>query len=164
LLAHPNEVDGDAKVLPPKEFGYPRWRGRWASCISIVDPVGDEPRVLQIIDLEGNEAAVSASIVSFASQEGESFLIVGTGKDIVPNPRQFSGGYIYVYRFHRDGKDLEFMHKTKVEEPPMALQPFQGRLVAGIGKILRIYDLGLKQLLQKAQADVTPQLPVRTFH
>jgi splicing factor 3B subunit 3 len=160
LLAHPNEVDGDAKVFPPKEFGYPRWRGRWTSCISIVDPVGKEPRVLQIIDLEGNEAAVSASIVSFASQEGESFLIVGTGKDIIPNPRQFSGGYIYVYRFHKGGKDLEFMHKTKAKEPPMALLSFQGRLVAGIGKILRIYDLGLKQLLQKAQADVTPQLIV----
>ena len=160
MLAHPNEVDGDAKVLPPKEFGYPRSRGRWASCISIIDPVGEEPRVLQIIDLEGNEAAVSASVVSFASQEDESFLIIGTGKDIVPSPRQFSGGYIYVYRFHKDGKDLEFVHNTKIEEPPMALLPFQGRLVAGIGKILRIYDLGMKQLLRKAQVDVTPQLIV----
>jgi splicing factor 3B subunit 3 len=128
--------------------------------ISIVDPVGEEPRVLQIIDLEGNEAAVSASVVSFASQEDESFLIIGTGKDIVPSPRQFSGGYIYVYLFHKDGKDLEFMHKTKVEEPPMALLPFQGRLVAGIGKILRIFHLGMKQLLRKAQVDATPQLIV----
>ncbi|KAI9743066.1 MAG: pre-mRNA-splicing factor rse1 [Claussenomyces sp. TS43310] len=94
------------------------------------------------------------------SKEGESFLIVGTGKDVIPKPRQSSGGYIYVYRFHRDGKDLEFIHKTKVKEPPMALLPFQGRLVAGIGKILRIYDLGIKQLLRKAQADVAPQLIV----
>lgn len=116
--------------------------------------------MLQTIDLEGNEAAVSVTVASFASQEGESFLIVGTGKDIVPSPRQSSGGYIYVYRFHEDGKDLEFIHKTKVEEPPMALLPFQGRLVTGIGKQLRIYDLGLKQLLRKVQSDVTPELIV----
>lgn len=140
------------------EFGYPRGRGRWASCISIVDPVSEEPSILGRIDIEGNEAAVSAAVVSFSSQGGESFLLVGTGKDMVINPRQFSEGYIHVYRFHENGKELEFIHKTKVEEPPMALLPFQGRLAAGIGKTLRIYDLGLKQLLRKAQADVAPHL------
>jgi splicing factor 3B subunit 3 len=163
LLEAPGVANGDAKVLPPEDFGYPRGRGRWASCISIVDPVGEEPSVIQRIDLEGNEAAVSAAVVSFASQEGESFLIVGTGKDMVLNPRQFSEGYIHVYRFHEGGRDLEFIHKTKVEEPPMALLPFQGRLAAGIGKTLRIYDLGLKQLLRKAQADVAPHL-IMTLH
>lgn len=160
LLADSSAADARAKVLPPDEFGYPRGRGRWASCISIVDPVSDTPGVLQKIDLQDNEAAVSAAVVSFASQDGESFLIVGTGKDMVISPRQFSEGYIHVYRFLNDGRDLEFIHKTKVEEPPMALVSFQGRLGAGIGKILRIYDLGLKQLLRKAQATVAPQLIV----
>jgi splicing factor 3B subunit 3 len=42
----------------------------------------------------------------------------------------------------------------------MALLPFQGRLVAGIGKTLKIYNLGLKQLLQKTLADIAPQLIV----
>lgn len=160
MLADPNIANGDTKVLPPEQFGYPRGRGKWASCINIIDAVSDEPQMLQRIDFQGNEAAVSAAVVSFTSQDGESFLVVGTGKDISLNPRQFSGGYIYIYRFHEDGKDLEFIHKTKVEEPPMALMPFQGRLAAGIGKSLRIYDLGLKQLLRKAEADVTPQLIV----
>lgn len=68
---------------------------------------------------------------------------------MVPNPRQFSEGYVHVYRFHEDGRELEFIHKTKVEEPPTALAAFQGRLVAGIGKMLRIYDLGLKPLLRR---------------
>ncbi|KAK3295976.1 CPSF A subunit region-domain-containing protein [Chaetomium fimeti] len=160
LLAQSGAVNGDAAILPPEDFGYPRATGRWASCISIVDPLGEEPSVLQRIDLEGNEAAVSAAVVPFASQEGESFLIVGTGKDMVLNPRKFSEGYIHVYRFHEDGRDLEFIHKTKVEEPPMALIPFQGRLLAGVGKTLRVYDLGLRQLLRKAQGEVAPQLIV----
>ncbi|KAK4227715.1 Pre-mRNA-splicing factor rse1 [Podospora fimiseda] len=160
LAQQPNGTNGDANVLPPEEFGYPKAKGRWASCIEIIDPNNEEPKVLQRIDLEGNEAAVSAAVVPFASQDNESFLIVGTGKDMVLNPRQFTEGYIHVYRFHEDGKDLEFIHKTKIEEPPMALIPFQGRLLAGIGKTLRIYDLGLKQLLRKSQAEVAPQLIV----
>lgn len=160
LLGDPSLDNVDAKMLPPEEFGYPRKDGMWASCISIIDPVGEQPRLLQRVNLKGNEAAVSAAIVSFDSQEGESFLVIGTGKDMVVNPRQFSEGYIHVYRFHDDGQDLEFIHKTKVEEPPMALLSFQGRLVIGIGKTLRIYDLGVKQLLRKAQADIAPQLIV----
>ncbi|KAK5664185.1 hypothetical protein OQA88_401 [Cercophora sp. LCS_1] len=160
LLAQPSAVNGDARVLPPEDFGYPRARGRWSSCISVVDPVSEEPSVLNKIELDNNEAAVSAAVVSFASQDGESFLVIGTGKDMVLNPRQFSEGYIHVYRFHDDGRDLEFIHKTRVEEPPMALLAFQGRLLAGLGKTLRIYDLGLRQLLRKAQTDVAPNLIV----
>jgi splicing factor 3B subunit 3 len=160
LLADPSVVNGDSQVLPPEDFGHPRGRGRWASCISVVDPVSENPQVLKTIDLEGNEAAVSAAVVPFTSQDGEAFLIVGTGKDMTLNPRQFTEGYIHVYRFHEGGRDLEFIHKTKVEEPPMALLPFHGRLAAGIGKTLRIYDLGLRQLLRKAQAEVAPHLIV----
>lgn len=103
---------------------------------------------------------MSVAVVPFASQDGESFLIVGTAKDLILNPRQFTEGYIHIYRFQENGRELEFIHKTKVEEPPMALLPFQGRLLAGIGTTLRIYDLGLRQLLRKSQAEVTPNLIV----
>jgi len=159
LLTDTTLVNGDAAVLPPEEFGYPRAQGHWASCIHIVDPVTAKA-VLQQIDLEDNEAAVSIATVSFTSQDDETFLVVGTGKDIVVAPRSFSAGFIYVYRFLEDGKELEFIHKTKVEEPPQALLGFQGRLVAGIGNELRIYDLGLKQLLRKCQAQVVPNMVV----
>ncbi|KAF5679748.1 pre-mRNA-splicing factor rse-1 [Fusarium denticulatum] len=151
-------TEEDAKLLPPENFGYPRGHGRWASCISVIDPIGE--KVLQKIELAGNEAAMSVTVVPFTGQDGESFLLVGTGKDMILNPRQFSEGYIHVYRFQEKGRRLEFIHKTKVEEPPMALVAFEGRLAAGIGKDLRIYDLGLKQLLRKAQVEVAPQLIV----
>ncbi|KAL2053131.1 hypothetical protein ABVK25_006455 [Lepraria finkii] len=159
LLNDTTLVNGDTAVLPPEEFGYPRAQGHWASCINIVDPVTAKA-VLQRIDLENNEAAVSLAAVSFSSQDDETFLVVGTGKDIVVGPRSFSAGFIYVYRFLEDGKELEFIHKTKIEEPPQALLGFQGRLLAGIGNELRIYDLGLKQLLRKCQAQVVPNLVV----
>lgn len=157
LMADPAVVNGDATVLPPEDFGYPKGNRRWASCINVIDPVSEEPQVVQTVDLENNEAAVSAAIVPFASQDNESFLIVGTGKDVVVNPRNFSEAYIYVYRFQEEGRELEFIHKTKIEEPALALIPFQGKLLAGVGKTLRVYDLGMRQMLRKAQAEVAPQ-------
>ena len=159
LLQDPSIVNGDAAILPPEDFGYPRGHGHWASCIHVIDPV-TEKKVLQQIDLEDNEAAVSIATVSFASQEDEVFLVVGTGKDMVVSPRSSTAGFIHVYRFHEDGKEIEFIHKTKIEEPPLALLSFQGRLLAGIGKDLRIYDLGMRQLLRKAQAEIAPNVIV----
>ncbi|KAI1002122.1 Pre-mRNA-splicing factor [Podosphaera aphanis] len=159
LLEDPAIVNGDATILPPDEFGYPRAKGHWASCISIIDPI-IEKRVLHRIDFEDNEAAVTLATITFSSQDDETFLIVGTGKDMIVSPRSSSAGYLYVYRFHENGKEIEFIHKTKVEEPPMALLGFQGRLLAGVGKDLRIYDLGMRQLLRKAQAEVVPNFIV----
>jgi splicing factor 3B subunit 3 len=37
----------------------------------------------------------------------------------------------------------------------MALAAFQGHLVAGIGKALRLYELGKKQLLRKCENNVS---------
>jgi splicing factor 3B subunit 3 len=159
LLEDPSVINGDATVLPPAEFGYPRGTGKWASCISIIDPVTAK-KVLSTVDLEENEAAVSVATVSFASQADEVFLVVGTGKDMIVSPRSSTAGFIHIYRFHDEGKSIEFIHKTKVEDPPMALLGFQGRLLAGVGKELRIYDLGMRQLLRKAQAEVVPTLIV----
>ena len=159
LLNSTRVVNGDGVVLPPDEFGYPRAQGHWASCISVVDPINAKD-VLQKIDLEDNEAAVSVAAVSFSSQDDEIFLVVGTGSNIIVSPRSFTAGFIHVYRFLEDGKELEFIHKTKIEAPPQALLGFQGRLLAGIGTELRIYDLGLKQLLRKCQAQVAPNLIV----
>lgn len=159
LLNDSAVVNGDGAILPPEDFGFPRAQGHWASCIHVIDPITTK-EVLQQINLDGNEAAVSIATVSFSSQDDETFLVVGTGKDIVVNPRSFTAGFIYVYRFLEDGKELEFIHKTKVEEPPLALLAFQGRLLAGIGSELRVFDLGLKQLLRKCQAQVVPHLIV----
>jgi hypothetical protein len=48
--------------------------------------------------------------------------------------------------------------KTEVDDVPLALLAFQGRLVAGVGKALRIYDIGKKKLLRKVENKV------RFFH
>lgn len=157
LLEDPKAVNGDAKVLPPEDFGHPRGSFRWASCINVIDPLGDEPSIIRTVHFEDNEAAVSATVVPFHSQDNEHFLVVGTAKNLVVSPRSFDEGYLYVYRLLEGGRELEFIHKTKVEEPPHAVIPFQGRLLVGFGKTLRLYELGMRQLLRKAQGDVAPQ-------
>lgn len=160
LLNDPNLMNGDAVPLAPEDFGYPKGKSHWASCIQIVDPVNGK-EVVATIYLDENEAAVSVSAVSFTSQDEETFLLVGTGKDMQTSPRSSNGGFIHVYRFQDDGKNLEFIHKTKTEQPPLTLLAFQGRLAAGIGTDLEIYDLGMRQLLRKARAiDVVPNLIV----
>ncbi|KAJ5231858.1 Pre-mRNA-splicing factor rse1 [Penicillium citrinum] len=156
LIQDAQSRNGDVAILPPEEFGHPRGTGHWASCIQIVDPISTKS-VVFTLDLEDNEAAVSVAAVPFSSQDDETFLVVGTAKDMSVSPPSSAGGFIHIYRFQEDGRELEFIHKTKVEEPPLALLAFQGRLLAGIGSVLRLYDLGMKQLLRKCQASVVPK-------
>jgi splicing factor 3B subunit 3 len=49
------------------------------------------------------------------------------------------------------GSRLELLHKTQVEGIPGALTPFKGRLLAGVGSLLRMFDLGRKKLLRKCE-------------
>ena len=44
--------------------------------------------------------------------------------------------------------------QTPIDDIPFVMIPFQGRLLAGVGKALRIYDLGKKKLLRKAELKV----------
>ncbi|KAF3389603.1 Pre-mRNA-splicing factor rse1 [Penicillium rolfsii] len=155
LIEDSKTRNGESQILPPEDFGYPRGTGHWASCIQIVDPVSSK-QVVFTLELEENEAAVSIAAVPFSSQDDETFLVVGTAKDLTTDPPSSAGGYIHIYRFQEDGRELEFIHKTKVDEPPLALLAFQGRVLAGIGSLLRLYDLGMKQLLRKCQAHVVP--------
>ena len=154
LQNDPKLVNGDAMVLPPETFGYPRAKGHWSSCVQIVDPVS-EHQVVHTMELEDNEAITSMTLAPFASQDDETFLVLGTGKDMTEAPRSFSGAFVHVYRLNDSGRSLEFIHKTKVEEPPRALLAFQGRILAAIGTQLRLYDLGMKQIASSSLTSPT---------
>ena len=49
------------------------------------------------------------------------------------------------------GSRLELVHKTQLEAIPGALAPFKGRLLAGVGPALRLYELGRRKLLRKCE-------------
>lgn len=53
-----------------------------------------------------------------------------------------------------DCTSLELVHRTEVEDIPTALCPYNGRVLVGVGRLLRIYDLGKKKLLRKCENKV----------
>ncbi|KAI8990232.1 CPSF A subunit region-domain-containing protein [Pilobolus umbonatus] len=157
------EIDADITDLDPLQFGNVRnIAGKWASCIRLIEPF--QGTTLQVIELEENEAAFSVAIVQFrnnphAIDASEQFVIVGTGQNVKLSPRSATAGYLHVYRIVQgeNGKlRLDFIHKTPLDDVPHALLAFQGRLLAGVGKSLRIYDIGKKKMLRKCETKSIP--------
>ena len=142
--------------LPEQTFGAPKAvPGMWASAIRIMDPSSKE--IKDIIELEQNEAAFSIALVKFLSKPAnQTFLLVGTAKDLVLNPRSCSSGAIHTYQVVNNGERLELLHKTPVEDVPGAICAFQGRVLIGVGNFLRIYDIGKKKLLRKCENKQIP--------
>ncbi|CAN6471236.1 unnamed protein product [Victoria cruziana] len=142
--------------LPDEQYGYPKAEsGKWASCIRVLEPKSGNTTCL--LELQENEAAFSLCTVNFHDKEYGTLLAVGTAKGLQFWPKKnFMAGFIHIYRFLDDGKSLELLHKTPVDGIPLALCQFQGRLLAGIGPVLRVYDLGKRKLLRKCENKLFP--------
>ncbi|GAM20196.1 hypothetical protein SAMD00019534_033710, partial [Acytostelium subglobosum LB1] len=136
-------------------------KGKWRSYIRILDPISY--RTLDLVRLEQDEAAFSLATVIFHDKDGEVMLAVGCGKRLQLNPRQCDAATIHMYRFINNGQRLQLIYKTECEDIPYAMQHFQGRLLAGIGNSLRIYDMGKKKLLRKCENRTLPNQIV-TLH
>jgi hypothetical protein len=113
--------------------------------------------MMTICDTAGARAHMhSLATVIFKGKENDLHLVVGTVKDMKLAPRSFSAAFIHVYRFVHNHTALEMVHKTQVNDVPLALTAFQNRLLAGVGKSLRIYDLGKRKLLRKCENKTFP--------
>lgn len=137
--------------LPENIFSAPKaGHGMWASQLKIMNPVTGN--LYKRIQLEQNEAAMSLALVKFHGQpEHQWFLVLGVAKDFQLNPRICTRGFLDTYRVDVMGRELELVHRTPVDEVPMALCPYNGRLLTGVGRMLRLYDLGKKKLLRKCE-------------
>ena len=47
-----------------------------------------------------------------------------------------------------------------MDEVPYAICPFQNKVLIGVGRLLRLYDLGRKKLLRKCENKHIPHLVV----
>lgn len=141
------------KIIPkilPYRFFYFQKKGMWSSAIRVMDPLGKEIKLT--IDLEQNEAAFSIGLVKFSARPAnQQFLLVGVAKDLVLNPRSCKSGFIYTYLVVDNDEHIEFLHKTPIEDVPGSICGFQGRVLIGVGRFLRIYDIGKKKLLRKCE-------------
>lgn len=146
--------------LPESIFGAPKaGAGMWASSIRVIDPI--QGNTVQQIMLEQNEAALSVCLVKFGSQPDQMFCLVGVAKDYHLKPRTVGGGFLYAYRLTKGGSPpLELVHKTTLDEIPYAMCGFQGKVLIGVGKLLRLYDLGKKKMLRKSENKHIPHIVV----
>jgi splicing factor 3B subunit 3 len=152
-----NEEEEEEGTTLPLRGPIPSADGKWASCIRVLDALSGVTKCIQ--ELSNNEAAFSVCTCKFAQHSEETFLIVGSCKDLTLHPKRVSASYVSVYRLL--GDTLQLLHRTDVEDIPMCLMEFQGRLVVGIGRCLRMYDLGKRKLLKKCEIRTLPTSIVR---
>lgn len=129
--------------------------GAWASCIRIVDP--STLTTTHCIEMDNNEGALCITTVSFDSAPHlGTLLAVGTAQSLSFYPKSCLGGFIRLYQFTANGKKMSLLHKTAVDDVPGALIAFKGRLLAGIGDTLKLFDLGKLRLLRKCEYKRVP--------
>ena len=136
--------------LPECVFGSPKAGiGQWASMVRILDPISGT--TLDTVSLEQNEAAFSIAIVKFTQCGDVPYLLVGLARNLILNPKSCPGGAIHTYQIHEEGKRLQLIHVTPVEDIPYGIAPFQGKVMISVGKSLRLYEMGKKKLLRKCE-------------
>eukprot|EP00037_Helgoeca_nana_P016235 m.152812 g.152812 ORF g.152812 m.152812 type:complete len:1222 (+) comp23416_c0_seq1:49-3714(+) len=145
-------------VLGVQRAGANHWTGN----VRVIDPA--ESAVLSSVPLDPNEIAVSVATLQFAAAgDGLTYVVVGVVKDMILETMTASASFLYTYKLTGEGarrSTLTLVHKTPVEGIPAALQGFNGRLLAGVGRFLRLYDLGKKKLLRKTENKHIPNLVV----
>lgn len=156
------DEDDVAARTTPIRGPVPSEPGRWGSCVRLVDPA-EGCRTLDCVEMNRNEAALCCASVRFHSRGGESLLAVGTVTGMTMNPLRHKESHVVLYRVV-SGERLQLLHRTKVDDgssgggPVLALVHFQGRLLVGIGKSLRLYEMGKRQLLKKCELRGLPTM------
>lgn len=155
-----SQVLKSASEDSPAQMGLPKAPDHWASCIQAIDPTISKSATATV-HLEENETALCIACVPFESRGHEVYLVVGTAQDLNLSQKASpqgarGGGYVHVYKIHDEGRQLEFVHKTRFEQPIHAIHPFKGRFAMGLGNELLIYDLGTKAIMRKSRGLAVP--------
>lgn len=132
-------------------FGYERSTGSWASCLEVVN--FDESEVSQSIEFKNGESAIS---ICQATLNGTPYVVVGLIQDQVFAPPGGSAFYLDTFKLTtvEEKVNLTFYHRTKIDGPPSALNLFNGKLAVAVGKQIRLYEMGIKQLLRKSSLSI----------
>eukprot|EP00435_Cladocopium_sp_Y103_P007532 s4350_g2.t1 len=145
----------DEEDLPEAQVGtFKAGEGKWGSCVRIVNPSNLTP--VFKLDLDIDEAALCLTVCYFSQLANQPCLVVGTVYNMTLYPRHAPKAtiktYMYDERYH-----LQLIHSTPLDDVPLCLFPFEGRLLASVGKNLRIYELGKRKLLRKCEYKNIPE-------
>ncbi|CAK9005201.1 Probable splicing factor 3B subunit 3 [Durusdinium trenchii] len=101
-------------------------------------------------------AALCLTVCYFSQLANQPCLVVGTVYNMTLYPRHAPKAtiktYMYDERYH-----LQLIHSTPLDDVPLCLFPFEGRLLASVGKNLRVYELGKRKLLRKCEYKNIPE-------
>ncbi|KAG5361182.1 Pre-mRNA-splicing factor RSE1 [Yarrowia sp. C11] len=105
----------------------------------------------RLVSVENGVSGVTKELVGSPTAicevifDGKQYYAVSGSRD--------KAGYISIF-----SSTLSHVHTTDVEQPPLSLCAYNGLLLAGIGAQVRLYALGLKQLLRKAQIELSKRV------
>jgi splicing factor 3B subunit 3 len=134
-------------------------KGRWASCVRLLNPLTLETRAMIDMDTR-NEAAVAATCVRFYQlKDSRPCLVVATAVNQQITPKRKAEKLLLKTYLYDDQFVPKLVHTTSVENGGvvLAMAEFEGRLLVSFSPnskgiaILRLYELGKKQLLKKSE-------------
>ena len=150
-----DEDDQKVEVRGP----IPDVDGKWASCIRVVDTLSGESK--SVLELSGNQAAFSLCTCVFSDYSPlEKFVVVGISMGLKHMPRSFVSNCIHVYSIDSSG-NLTFVHSTEIEDVPLCMAAYQGRVLVSVGNHLRMYDMSKSQLITRAEVRSIPTTVIR---
>ena len=115
----------------------------------VVNPIG---KTLSFCPFGNNESAFTiTSLVFESSNDSEPCIVVGTVANLSLTDGSHNGGKIHVYRL-TDSKDFVLYHTTLIDDIPLAMAPYGGKILIAVGAKLRLYDLGKKNYYENAKA------------
>jgi len=156
LTARAEDANEDEQDdLPESQIGtFKAGEGKWGSCIRIVDPA--RQHTVSKLDLDVDEAAICVTVCYFNQLSNQPCLVVGTAYNMTLHPRHAPRATIKTY-IYDERYNLQLIHSTPIDDVPLCLFPFEGKLLASVGKNLRIYELGKRKLLRKCEFKNIPE-------
>lgn len=121
---------------------------KWGGALRIINPATGT--IVQTLAYGIDECPVSITVCQFVEYPLHPSLVVGTVTGLDLKKGTCQNGSIKVYMYDEDG-NLNLYHETIVEDTPLSLCAWNGRLLAAVGNRIRIYTLGKKRLLKRCE-------------
>lgn len=122
------------------------------SILQLLNPY--DGSLTNLLRVGAGHTILSATFCTFHTHLEDRFLAVGLAKDFTMLPRRAQSCQIVLYQQSKDTDELILVHVTDVEQIPSCMIAFDGRLLVGIGSILRLYDVGKKKMLRKCETRI----------
>ncbi|EEB07104.1 U2 snRNP-associated protein Sap130 [Schizosaccharomyces japonicus yFS275] len=148
VIKHP---ELDILYILQSERHCPNSTNEWITVLSIFDM--NEKKMIE--GLTFNEASFDLCYAFFRSRN-EGFLVCSSAINYDISKQSCSNGVLRVYSLNDGGLSLKCISETETDSFARVLKPFHGRLIAGVGPFLRVYDLGNKKLLRKSEVRAVP--------